>query len=467
MGHFQTDSKLMAVTAIWPIKGRIDRVIAYARNPEKTTEAHYEELAALHAINDTIEYAANDMKTEKRMYVSTVGECTEETVLKRFRDTRARWKATGSRVCYHGYQSFAPGETDAETAHKIGKELAEKLWGDRFDVLIATHCNTDCYHNHFVICSVSYADGKKYDNSHEDYRRMREESDRLCREYGLSVIADPKDGGKSYAEYKAEQNGETTLRGGIRESIDIAVRGSTSRDDFFDILDQMGYVIDTSGKYPKIKHVGDDRFVRFKSLGPGYSLEEILAHVDENDYPVYPDIPMPESTWQFFSDYPHTPVSRMSYTAVYRCYYKALTVTKERPNSNRNVYRLVRQDHSKIRSYSDQVTLLSEHNIKNETELLAYQQEAMRRIDEVIRLRQDMRNALKRAQRKGDLDEIGKIKYNIDIYSRQLSKLRREVTTCEEVKERAEAVRAKLQRVYDDNYRGTEMVYKPRERDER
>ena len=257
------------------------------------------------------------------------------------------------------------------------------------------------------------------------------------------------------------------MRGGIRESIDIAVRGSTSRDDFFDILDQMGYVIDTSGKYPKIKHVGDERFVRFKSLGPGYSLEEILARVDENDYPVYPDIPMPESTWQFFSDYPHTPVSRMSYTAVYRCYYKALTVTKERPNSNRNVYRLVRQDHSKIRSYSDQVTLLSEHNIKNEAELMAYQQEAMHRIDEVIRLRQDMRNALKRAQRKGDVDEISKIKYNIDIYSRQLSKLRREVTTCEEVKERAEAVQAKLQRVYDDNYRGTEMVYKPKEQKER
>ena len=184
--------------------------------------------------------------------------------------------------------------------------------------------------------------------------------------------------GKSYAEREAEKNGEYTLRGGIRDSIDIAVRGCTSHRDFFDILDQMDYVIDTSGKDPKIKHVGDERYVRFKSLGPGYSLEEILARVDENDYPVYPDIPMPESTWQFFRDYPHTPVSRMSYTAVYRCYYKVLTVTKERPNSNRNVYRLVRQDHSKIRSYSDQVSLLSEHNIKNEAELLAYQQEAMR-----------------------------------------------------------------------------------------
>ena len=461
----------MAVTSIWPVKGRIDKVIAYVRNPEKTIEDQLPELASLHAINNVVQYAASDMKTEKRMFVTGIN-CEVETAAQEFKATiddmtkSSRFDAK-ERVCFHGYQSFAAGEVDADTAHEIGKELAKRLWGDRFQVLVATHCNTDCYHNHFVVCAVSFMDGKKYLNHREDYRRMREESDRLCKEYGLSVITDPKDGGKSYAEYKAEQNGQPTLRGGIRKSIDIAVRGSISRDDFFDILDQMGYVIDTSGKYPKIKHVGDEHFVRFKSLGPGYSLEEILARVDENDYPVYPDIPMPESTWQFFSDYPHTPVSRMSYTAVYRCYYKALTVTKERPNSNRNVYRLVRQDHSKIRSYSDQVTLLSEHNIKNEAELLAYQQEAMRRIDEVIRLRQDMRNALKRAQRKGDTDEIGKIKYNIEIYSRQLSKLRREVTTCEEVKERAEAVREKLQRVYDDNYRSKVTVYKPRERDGR
>ena len=133
---------------------------------------------------------------------------------------------------------------------------------------------------------MSIADGRKYNDCKESYRLLREESDKLCREYSISVITDPQGEGKSYAEREVEKNGECTLRGGIRDSIDIAVRGCTSRDDFFDILDQMGYVIDTSGKYPKIKHVGDDRFVRFKSLGPGYSLEEILARVDENDYPV-------------------------------------------------------------------------------------------------------------------------------------------------------------------------------------
>ena len=102
--------------------------------------------------------------------------------------TKNHWDKTDGRICYHGYQSFAKGETTAETAHAIGVELAKRLWGERFEVLVATHCNTGCYHNHFVINSVSFLDGYKFYNSPADYQRMREESDRLCIEYGLSVI---------------------------------------------------------------------------------------------------------------------------------------------------------------------------------------------------------------------------------------------------------------------------------------
>ena len=154
----------MAVTSIWPIKGRVDQVITYARNPEKTTENTSLKQAKLHTIGNVVEYAADDMKTEKRCYVTGIN-CREDIAAKQFMETKEFWtRVTGQdkfagRVCFHGYQSFAAGEVNAETAHDIGVKLATKLWGDRYEVVVATHCNTGHYHNHFVINSVSWSDG--------------------------------------------------------------------------------------------------------------------------------------------------------------------------------------------------------------------------------------------------------------------------------------------------------------------
>ena len=148
----------MAVTSIWPIKGRIDGVINYARNPEKTTEKAMAEVMAMHAVKNVMEYTANDIKTEQRKYVTGIN-CSEETAASEFMNTKILWNKTGGRQCYHGYQSFAQDEVTAEIAHEIGVKLAERLWGDRFEVLVATHLNTGHYHSHFVINSVSFADG--------------------------------------------------------------------------------------------------------------------------------------------------------------------------------------------------------------------------------------------------------------------------------------------------------------------
>lgn len=129
----------------------------------------------------------------------------------------------------------------AETAHAIGVELAEELWGERFEVVIATHCNTGHYHNHFVINSVSWADGYKFNNSKSDYAEMRKISDRLCREHAISVIDVPSGKGKHYAQWSAEKNGKPTYRSMIRADIDQAIRASTTERDFIRIMREMGY----------------------------------------------------------------------------------------------------------------------------------------------------------------------------------------------------------------------------------
>ena len=145
----------MAVTAIWPIKGRIDGVINYARNPEKTTEKAMAEVMAMHALKNVMEYTANDIKTEQRKYVTGIN-CSEETAVSEFMNTKILWNKTGGRQCYHGYQSFVAGEVTPKEAHEIGVETARRMWGKRFQVIVTTHLNTENIHNHFVVNSVSF-----------------------------------------------------------------------------------------------------------------------------------------------------------------------------------------------------------------------------------------------------------------------------------------------------------------------
>ena len=131
----------MAVTSLWPIKGRVDKVITYVRNPEKITEEYYSENAALHVIDGVVKYAADDTKTELREYVTCLN-CDEATATEEFILAKKLFRKEDGRLCYHGYQSFKPGEVNAQTAHEIGVALAQRLWGNRFQVVIATHCCT-------------------------------------------------------------------------------------------------------------------------------------------------------------------------------------------------------------------------------------------------------------------------------------------------------------------------------------
>ena len=449
----------MAVTAIWYIKGRVEDVLRYASNPEKTTEENARAAANLHAVGKIIEYAADDMKTEKLMFVSGIN-CNTQNAVKKFNEDLNRWGNKGERVCYHGYQSFAEGEVDAKTAHEIGKKLAQKLWGDKYRVLVATHCNTGHYHNHFVICATSMNDGRKFDNSGKDHYLMRQESDRLCREYGLSVIEHPREKGKNYGEWLAEKEGRPTLRSVIREAIDVAIKGSVSEKQFLAAMDEMGFIIDQHGKYPKIKQVGNERFVRFNSLGPGYSVGEIIERIYRNEDIEYPEIPNQESPRQIFEDEPDEPAD-MDFIAVNRCYFRALTITMNRPATNRRMYFLIRQDHSAMRVYQDQLNLVTEHRLKNESAVKDYKAKAMQDIDLLTETRKGLRNDLKRAQRLSEPDRTtlsNKIRMNIEQCSASLSKLRREVTSCDEVLERIDRMRDNLIRIEQDKFRGQDKI---------
>lgn len=127
-------------------------------------------------------YATNKGKTEQRFFVSGVN-CDPTTARDEMMIAKAQWNDTSEIVCYHGFQSFKAGEVTPEVAHEVGVKLAEKMWGGRFQVIVATHLNTECLHNHFVVNSVSFTDGKHYHDNKKNLRLLRRRSDELCREY--------------------------------------------------------------------------------------------------------------------------------------------------------------------------------------------------------------------------------------------------------------------------------------------
>jgi hypothetical protein len=246
----------MAVTSIWAVKGWLGKVVIYVENPEKTDNPAFFEKQGMtehqaQGLSDVIDYAAQAGKTQApicdkgaevmRRFVSGIN-CRPAHAREEMLAIKSHFGKTDGVIAYHGYQSFAPNEVTPETAHEIGIKLAEKLWGERFQVIVATHLDKSNHlHNHFVLNNVSMIDGKKYYRSERDYHLMQQESDALCREYGLSVIENPERGkSKRYAEHSAERGGHPTWRGLVKSDVDAAIRRSTTERQFFENLAKTG-----------------------------------------------------------------------------------------------------------------------------------------------------------------------------------------------------------------------------------
>ena len=247
----------MAVTKIWAIKDSLQRVLDYAANPDKT---EYDALA------QTLHYAENDAKTklnESAQLVTGI-HCRADHAWEDMQAVQERFGKTDGVVALHAYQSFREGEVTPEQCHEIGVALARKVWGKCFQVLVATHMNTDNLHNHFVINSVSYVDGKKYEQRRSQYAEFRAASDKLCREYGLSVVEQPRE--KEPARYAR-----------MREAIDQACEDASIAEDFHRALYQQGYIFgsDPNRRYATIRVRDGGRAVRLYRLGEEYDLPAI------------------------------------------------------------------------------------------------------------------------------------------------------------------------------------------------
>ncbi len=432
----------MATTKIWDVRGWLGQVVHYVENPAKTENHEFSD-ADIQGLRDVMDYATQDYKTEMQYYVSGIN-CLPETARQQMLITKKRWVKEGGVVAFHAYQSFAPGEVTPELAHEIGMKLAHELWGDRFEVIVATHLDKAHLHSHFVLNSVSFKDGKRYNDCKATYRLLRNTSDRLCREYGLSVIENPQRGKKrSYDAWQAERDGKPTWWSIIRDDVDATVKQSMSMQAFIRNLKALGYEI-KPGKYLAIKPEGKERFVRLKTLGENYSEDAIKYRILAQRRPEYP--PRPAQTMvkhaRYKGDFKLIKPTIKGLRALYFYYLYLLRKAQRQPSQQ--VSFLIREDIRKMDEYSEQAKLLGKYKIETKEQLEGFISGLEKEKDRLISERKTIGYRKRRATNTEDIEwyiERGK---TIAIW---LPNVREELKLAKIIFFKSETVQKKLEQV--------------------
>ena len=430
----------MAVTSIWAVTTHYERAIEYVMNPEKTIEKPEltpEAIAARKAVGDVINYASNSDKTEQMMYVTGIN-CNPKDAANEFMETKLMWNKTEGRLAYHGYQAFleGDGQISAKTAHEIGVRLAQEVWGDRFEVVVATHLNTDHYHSHFVINSVSFRDGYKYRRTKSDYWKMRLANDKLCKEYGLHIVVDPfGKSGRSYDEWQADRQGKMTVRGTIREDIDYAIRISRSEEEFAKTMKELGYEFKffqkdgTPLEHPGLKPPGAKGYFRFRGLGPDYDLVSIRRRIIENS--LSPSTPFLIEHKENREDQPKgygLPFAYRSY-----CIRLYSFICKPKKAKREFISMAIREDIRKLDKYIAELDFIYKHEIGDKGSIEDKKANFVSELRHLLAERRRLNTEKEKAVRHHDLDLINAKTAEIGEISKQIREVRKQIKMCEEL----------------------------------
>ena len=420
----------MAVTSIWKVEGRLARVLGYAGNPDKAEGSPDE--WELQGVGAAILYAADPGKTERQLYVTGVN-CLPATALEEMNATKRQYGKTGGIVAFHGYQAFAPGETDPATAHEVGVALAQELWGGRFEVVVATHLDKAHLHNHFVVNSVSFADGRRFHRDAACYRAMREASDELCREHGLSVVESPGRG-----EWRAEREGRPTWRSLVKADVDEAVGRAASMRQFHANLRAMGYDVKV-GKDISVRPPGKERFVRLRrNFGDAYSQEGIGARILANSrqrLPLGRPRPAPKE---------RPPVPKGTLVSLYRRYMALLNGAKRQRAPGGRAHFLLREDLRELEAISGELALLAREGIETRSQLAAYERALADKSEALQAERRALRNEARRSKAAGSPAPPNP---RIAEIASELRGARREARACARIRARSAELPARIAQI--------------------
>lgn len=434
----------MAATKIWKIDNHLSRSIRYIMDPSKTQDGKL-----VTGVNLFI--PPNDWQSPSRQ----------------MNNTKQRFGKQGGRLAYHLEQSFKPGEVTSEIAHRIGVELARELFGDKYEAVVATHIDKEHIHNHILLNSVSFIDGRKFHQPNAMYYdRIRKLSDQICERYGLSIIkAEKPSRYESYpAQHHQEPQSAPNVHTVIYQDIDRAVDAAKDMEDFYHILMQMGYRVKRDGKYPAIAPEGH-RFFRLYKFKDGYTEEDIRQRIEEkNKRPRQRK--KPSQVYGAWKNPVEQQVYRKRYTGYYArrydrrglystyLHYRYMLVSIRRQTYPRYPTIEQRKALAKLDKYSQEARLLVRNKIQTGKDLSNYQADLDERIHALHKerwyLNRDLQKELPEEERQVTEQKISEL-------NSRLKPLYRERSLCKDIAQRCGTVTAAVGREKESAMRDMAM----------
>lgn len=386
----------MASTGFWPVKSRLKEVIDYAENPDKTTYKKFldEDLWA------ALRYVENDQKTDQTMYVSGIN-CPKQRAYQCMVATKRRYGKLGGNVAYHGYQSFVADEVTPAEAHRIGVETAKRMWGANYEVVVTTHLNTDNIHNHFVVNSVSFKTGRKFENHIRDHVELWQISDAVCKEHGKSVIPFTHFYGNKKA-YWVQKSGKLTHRDMLRRDVDEALSKCCTFKEFEYYLKCLGYRFERDFRYEHPSVIADGW-----KRAPLLNFEYQMRQAQRKD--------TVQLLFELFIEI-----------------LKLCTGSNIQEADNRPLSPMMRAEVQKLDKYIEEYKLLCDNHIESPKELLSFQEDLSARISELEQERYALRLKLRRVKTP---EEDAALKEQAKEITKQITPLRKELKVALRIEE--------------------------------
>ncbi len=421
----------MAVTKIWPVKSRLDHVLEYATDLEKTDSINYKDL------HDVLDYSEADYKTEQKLYVSGIN-CMPETAYKEMIITKKQYHKEGGIIAFHAIQSFAYGEVTPKLCHEIGLKLAEEMWGDRFEVIVSTHMDKKHFHNHFVINSVSFKDGKRYYDKRETYAELRDVSDSLCKEYGLSVVEE-KEKKKykiNYKNYQKKNYENNNYYVSTKKDIDRAIAMAYSYTDFENLLKAMNYEVKYRYNVLTIRREPYKKNIRVKNFGDDYSKERITERIKSEKAPRIPFLDLPNN--KYFRNYNYKREKPKGIYALYLHYcYLLNVIPKTKPY--KKLPASIREDSRKLDQISNETKLLVSENLVTDEQFFLFKENKIKELNDLLEERERL---YYESSKDSNKEKICKM---LEELKPKVAEIRRVIKLCDGIEERISKIERNIQ----------------------
>ena len=405
-------------------------------NPEKTIKDNDNE--CYHELHNLEEFKDIGFNEEESCYISSLN-CSTHRAYEDMMDTKKQYNKKGGILGFHAFQSFKEGEVTPDQAHLIGIKLAEEMWGDRFEVVVTTHVNTNHIHNHFVINSVSYKDGKKYYDNRENLAKFRHLSDCLCQEHDLSVLEE-KPCAKSkinfanyYGNYVKRSNYHTITK----EDLDRAISMAYSYKDFLNLMSKMGYEVTNRYNKLSIRRYNHKKNIRIeRAFGLDYSVSEIERRIENTKAPRIPFIEVYNPDFYKKLKQYRKEKSKSLY-GKYK-YYCFILKSVPKQHSNKKVSSYLKEEIKRMEELSEQTKLLASHEIRTKGQLLFYKDSINIQISELEAKRHNLWIKYSRTKNEDIKNEISTIK-------NELNSLRKKAALCDGIIKRSGEVEENIE----------------------